>query len=343
MARFLDACYRRPTDVTPVWFMRQAGRYQPEYRALREKYDLLTLLRTPELAVQVTLLPKPLGVDALILFADILLPLVPLGLGLRFVPGKGPVLEHPLRTLDDIARLRPFPIEEGLGFVLDTVRGVRAVEPDLPLIGFAGAPFTLASYAIEGGGSRHYQRTKTLLYRHPDAWTRLMDVLTEVTSAYLRAQVQAGAQAVQVFDSWVGALSPEVYRRAVLPHLQRLFASLADLGVPRIYFSTGTAGWLADLRTLDAEVISIDWRIDLDRAWEQVGGPARVAIQGNLDPLALFAPPEVLAQEVRAVLRRAGGRPGHIFNLGHGILPETDPDQVRRVVDWVHQFDGYTQ
>jgi len=338
MSRFLDACYRRPTDATPVWFMRQAGRYQPEYRALRAKYDLLTMLRTPDLAVQVTLLPKALGVDALILFADILLPLVPLGLGLRFVPGKGPVLERPLRTVDDIARLRPFPIEEGLGFVLETVRGVRAAEPDLPLIGFAGAPFTLASYAIEGGGSRHYQRTKALMYAHPDAWDRLMRVLTEVTAAYLRAQVQAGAQAVQVFDSWVGALSPAIYRRAVLPHLQRLFASLADLRVPRIYFSTGTAGWLPDLRSLDAEVISVDWRVDLDRAWAQLGGPERVAIQGNLDPLALFAPPDVLREQMHEVLRRAGGRPGHIFNLGHGILPDTDPDQVRRVVDWVHEW-----
>ncbi|NPA06533.1 MAG: uroporphyrinogen decarboxylase [Chloroflexi bacterium] len=337
MSRFLDACYRRPTDATPVWFMRQAGRYQPEYRALRAKYDLLTMLRTPEIAVQVTLLPKALGVDALILFADILLPLVPLGLGLRFVPGKGPLLERSLRTVDDIARLQPFPIEEGLGFVLETVRGVRAAEPDLPLIGFAGAPFTLASYALEGGGSRHYQRTKTLMYAHPDAWDRLMRVLTEVTAAYLQAQVQAGAQAVQVFDSWVGALSPAMYRRAVLPHLQRLFSRLADLRVPRIYFSTGTAGWLPDLRSLDVEVISVDWRVDLDRAWAQLGGPERVAIQGNLDPLALLAPRDVLREQVHEVLRRAGGRPGHIFNLGHGILPDTDPDQVRRVVDWVHE------
>ena len=336
MTRFLDACYRRPTDATPVWFMRQAGRYQPEYRALRARYDLLTLLRTPELAVQVTLLPKALGVDALILFADILLPLEPLGLGLHFVPGKGPVLEHPLRTVDAILGLRPFPVEEALSFVLETVRGVRAVESDLPLIGFAGAPFTLASYAIEGGGSRHYTHTKRLLYTHPRAWDHLMQVLTDITAAYLRAQVRAGAQAVQVFDSWVGALSPRTYRRAVLPHLQRLFARLADLDVPRIYFSTGTAGLLPDLQALDAEVIGVDWRIDLARAWDLVGGPERVAIQGNLDPLALFAPAEVLAAEVRAVLDQAAGRPGHIFNLGHGILPATDPDQVRRVVDWVH-------
>ncbi len=336
MSRFLDACYRRPTDATPVWFMRQAGRYQPEYRALREKYDLLTLLRTPELAVQVTLLPKPLGVDALILFADILLPLEPLGLGLRFVPGQGPVLEHPLRTADDIARLQPYAVEEALGFVLETVRGVRQVEPRLPLIGFAGAPFTLASYAIEGGGSRHYRRTKALMYARPDAWQHLMAVLTQVTIDYLRAQVRAGAQAVQVFDSWVGALSPGLYRAAVLPHLQRLFAALGDLGVPRIYFSTGTAGFLEAVREIPAEVFSVDWRVGLDAAWQRLGGPDRVAIQGNLDPIALFAPPQRLRAEVQRVLEEAAGRPGHIFNLGHGILPQTDPDQVRRLVEWVH-------
>ncbi len=332
---FLAACWRVPTSYTPVWFMRQAGRYQPEYRALREKYDLLTLLRTPDLAVQVTLLPQALGVDALILFADILLPLIPLGLGLHFVAGRGPVLEHPLRSPDDIQRLRPFSVVEELGFVLQTVQGVRAATR-IPLIGFAGGPFTLASYAIEGGSSRHYRHTKTLMWRYPVAWERLMRVLTEVTLAYLRAQVQAGAQAVQIFDSWVGALGPAAFRRFVFPHLERLFNGLADLGVPRIYFGTGTAGLLPDLRRLPVEVISVDWRVDLAAAWQALGGPERIAIQGNLDPVALFAPPNELRAAVREVLQAAAGRPGHIFNLGHGILPETDPAQVVRVVEWVH-------
>ncbi len=333
---FLSACWRRPTEATPVWFMRQAGRYMPEYRALREKYGLLEMMREPELAAQVTLMPMRLGVDALILFADILLPLVALGFDLRFVPGKGPVLEPPLRSAEDVARLRPVDIEEALGYVMETVRLVRAeIDGRLPLIGFAGAPFTLASYAIEGGSSRHYLRTKRLMYEDPSTWHAFMERLADVTLAYLRTQVRAGAQAVQLFDSWVGALSPADYREYVLPYSRRILQGLADLGVPRIHFGTGTAGMLPLLREAGGDVIGIDWRTDLDRAWMLVGYD--VAVQGNLDPTVLFAPREVITQQVHRILRQAGGRPGHIFNLGHGILPETPVDNVQFVVDIVHQ------
>lgn len=333
---FLAACRCQPTERTPVWFMRQAGRYMPEYRALREKYGLLEMMRAPELATQVTLMPLRLGVDALILFADILLPLVALGFDLTFVPGKGPVLDPPLRSAEDVARLRPVDVEDALGYVLETVRLVRAeVDGRVPLIGFAGAPFTLASYAIEGGSSRHYLRTKRLMYEDPETWHAFMDRLAEVTLAYLRAQVRAGAQAVQLFDSWVGALTPADYTSYVLPYVQRILSGLADLGVPRIYFGTGTAGMLSLLRGVGGDVIGVDWRIDLDRAWMLLGYD--VAVQGNLDPAVLFAPREVIAREVRRILRRVGGRPGHIFNLGHGILPETPVGNVQFVVDLVHE------
>ncbi|NPA90240.1 MAG: uroporphyrinogen decarboxylase [Chloroflexi bacterium] len=332
---FISACWRQLTEVTPVWFMRQAGRYMPEYRALRERYSLLEMIRTPELAAQVTLMPRRLGVDALILFADILLPLVPLGLDLEFVPGRGPVLAHPIRTPQDVRDLRPVTVEEDLGFVLETVRLVRGeVDGRVPLIGFAGAPFTLASYMIEGGSSRHYLRTKRFMYEYPDAWHTLMATLAQVTLDYLRAQVQAGAQAVQLFDSWVGALSPHDYRLYVLPYTRLIMEGLADLGVPRIHFATGTAGMLPLIKQAGGDVISVDWRIDLDRAWEILGDD--VAVQGNLDPVALLAPRDVLARQVQTILNQAAGRAGHIFNLGHGVLPETDVGSVEFVVEMVH-------
>ncbi len=332
---FLSACWRQPTDTTPVWFMRQAGRYMPEYRALRERYSLLEMIRTPELAAQVTLMPQRLGVDALILFADILLPLVPLGLDLEFVPGRGPVLAHPVRTPHDVHALRPVTVEEDLGFVLETVRLVRReVDGRVPLIGFAGAPFTLASYMIEGGSARHYVRTKRFMYEHPDAWHTLMGTLAEVTLDYLRAQVGAGAQAIQLFDSWAGTLSPHDYRVYVLPYTRYIMEGLADLGVPRIHFATGTAGMLPLIKQAGGDVIGVDWRVDLDRAWEVLGDD--VAIQGNLDPVALLAPRDVLARRVRRILAQARGRPGHIFNLGHGVLPQTDVGNVKFVVDLVH-------
>jgi uroporphyrinogen decarboxylase len=331
---FLAACRRRSTAVTPVWFMRQAGRFLPEYRALRQRYTLLEMIQTPELAAQVTLMPRRLGVDALILFADILLPLIPMGLELNFVPDKGPVLNHPVRTAADIDALRKVQPEEDLSYVLQTVRFVRQAVEDVPLIGFAGAPFTLASYAIEGGGSRHYLNTKRLMAAAPDLWQSLMETFTAVTLDYLRAQVHAGAQAIQLFDSWVGALSPEDYRAYVLPYVRYIFDGLADLGIPRIYFGTGTAGMLSLFRGSGADVVGVDWRIELGHAWEQLG--LDLAIQGNLDPVLLMAPSNVLAKRVRHILAQAGGRPGHIFNLGHGVLPQTPVDNVKFVVDLVH-------
>ena len=334
--RFLAACRREPVDATPVWFMRQAGRFLPAYRQLRERYPMLKLVQTPELAARVTLLPMRLGVDAAILFADILLPLSAMGMDLAFVPDQGPVLNNPIRNAEDVARLRPVTVEANLGYVLETVRTARQMlAGTAPLIGFAGAPFTLASYAIEGGGSRNYLRTKQLMHGRPDVWRALLDRLADVTIAYLRAQVRAGAQAVQLFDSWAGALSPADYRQFALPYSHRVLTGLADLGVPRIHFATGTAGMLPLLREAGGDVIGVDWRVDLDRAWAQVGHD--VAIQGNLDPALLFAPPDVLAKGVRRVLAQAGGRPGHIFNLGHGVLPETPVENVRFVVDLVHR------
>ena len=331
---FLAACYRQPTPYTPVWFMRQAGRYMPEYRALRERYGLLELMREPDLAAQVTLLPLRLGVDALILFADILLPLEALGLRLRFEKGRGPVLE-PRLTPDRVETLPLVDVHEALGFVFETVRRVRLEAPQTPLIGFAGAPFTVASYAIEGGSSRHYIETKGWMYHHPQAWDALMKRLVRVTLDYLKAQIDAGAQAVQIFDSWAGALSPGDYARYVKPHVQALLRGLQATGVPRIYFSTGTAGLLPLFQDLDAEVIGVDWRVPLGAAWEAVG--RHHAIQGNLDPVALLAPREVLARQADAVLAEARGQAGHIFNLGHGVLPETDPDQVAFVAEYVHE------
>ncbi len=334
--RFLAACRRQPVDATPVWFMRQAGRFLPEYRQLRERYAMLELVQTPELAAEVTLLPMRLGVDAAILFADILLPLQAMGMDLAFVSGQGPVLGHPVQDAEDVARLRPVDVETELGYVLETVHTARQMlAGTAPLIGFAGAPFTLASYAIEGGGSRHYLRTKQLMHGRPEIWQALLDRLTDVTLAYLRAQVQAGAQAVQLFDSWAGTLSPADYRQFALPYSRRVLSGLSDLGVPRIHFATGTAGMLPLLREAGGDVISVDWRVDLRRAWDQIGHD--VAIQGNLDPALLFVPQNALAQGVRHVLAQADGRPGHIFNLGHGILPETPVGNVQFVVDLVHR------
>lgn len=332
--RFLRACRRQPTDRTPVWFMRQAGRYQPEYRALRERYSLLDLCRTPDLCAQVTLLPvEQLGVDAAILFADITLPLLGLGVPFDIVEGTGPVIERPVRGQADLARLRPLEPERDVPFVLEAIRLIRRASP-VPLIGFAGAPFTLASYLVEGGGSRDLLRTKGMIHQAPGLWAALMARLADATIAYLAAQVEAGCQAVQVFDSWVGALAPRDYEAAVLPHMQRLFEALRPLGVPVIHFGTGTAGLLALMARAGGDVIGVDWRIRLGQAWAQIGD---AAIQGNLDPAALLAPFEVAAEGAREILGEAGGRPGHIFNLGHGVLPETPPDHLRRLVDLVHE------
>jgi len=334
--RFLRACRREPVDVTPVWFMRQAGRYMEEYRALRKKHTLIELCKNPELATEVTLQPvKALGVDAAILFADILLLLEPLGAPFEFAAGEGPVIHTPVRDKAGVDKLRLFAPEEGLGYVLAAIRMIRKeLDGKTPLIGFAGAPFTLASYLIEGGGkSKDYAITKRLMYREPAVWHALMEKLSEMTRRYLLAQVEAGAQAVQLFDSWIGALSPDDYVQFIQPHVKHILSSVEQAGVPVIHFGTGTAMLLQRQLQAGGTVIGIDAKTPLDWARNLLGPD--VAVQGNLDNLLLDAPRDLLAARVKDVLHR-GGRRGHIFNLGHGILPETNPDAVKYVVDLVH-------
>jgi uroporphyrinogen decarboxylase len=335
--RFLRACRREPVDVTPVWFMRQAGRYMAEYRAIREKYSLLEICSQPELAAEVTLQPvRALGVDAAILFADILLPLIPLGLGLEFAKGEGPIIRRPVRTLEDVHMMRPVDVEADLGYVLEAIRILRGELNGIPLIGFCGAPFTVASYIIEGGSSRAFIKTKTMMYSAPEAWHALMDKLSNILAEYLVAQIRAGAQAVQIFDSWVGALSPEDYEKFVLPYSQRILQSAQAQHVPVIHFGTNTATLLPLMKHAGGNVIGLDWRIPLDDGWALLGPD--VAVQGNLDPALLFAPLPELKKRVHDILRRADGRPGHIFNLGHGILQHTPVDHVKAVVDMVHEY-----
>ena len=332
----LSAARRESGRPTPVWFMRQAGRYLPEYRAIREKHSLLEICANPEVAAEVTMQPvRRLGVDAAIVFADILLPLVPMGLDLAFVEGEGPAIRNRIRGPADIARLAVTDVANALAAVTEAIRLTRAALPaSVPVIGFAGAPFTVASYAIEGGSSRHFVDTKRLMYEHPDAWNALMTKLVRVLSEYLTAQVGAGAEILQVFDSWVGVLSPADYRRYVLPHSRALFTRLGLLGVPLIHFGVNTGELLPLLVEAGGDVIGLDWRLGLDDGWARVGFDR--GVQGNLDPVALFAPPAELETRVRDVIARAGSRPGHIFNLGHGVLPGTPVDAVRRVVDLVH-------
>lgn len=320
--------------------MRQAGRYLSEYRELRARHGFLELCKTPALAAEVTLMPiERFPVDAAILFADILLVLEPMGVGLEFAKGDGPVIHRPVRTAADVDGLARVPAAQALGYVFETVRLVRTrLAGRVPLIGFAGAPFTLASYVIEGGGSRQYRHTKTLMYADPSTWHRLMERLSETIVDYLREQVAAGAQALQLFDSWVGCLGPDDYRRYVLPHMQATFRALADTKVPLIHFGTGTAALLELLREGGGDVIGIDWHVDLGDAWARVGYD--VAVQGNLDPVALFAPPEEIRRRVAHILARAGGRPGHVFNLGHGVLPETPPEHVAALIDAVHELSA---
>jgi len=316
--------------------MRQAGRYMPAYRKLRERHSILDLCHAPELAATVTLQPvERLGVDAAIVFADILLPFEPLRLGLSFAAGEGPIIDRPIRDAADVERLPAFNIDAELGYVFDAIRlARRALPDDVPLIGFAGAPFTLASYAIEGGASRTFTKTKRFMYQAPDTWHRLMAKLADLVGAYLAGQARAGAQALQLFDSWVGCLSPDDYRAYVQPHTTRALRLAGAASVPLIHFGTGTATFLEDFAAAGGDVISVDWRIPLDAAWTRIGD--KRAIQGNLDPAALLAPAAERDRQVRDILKRAGGRPGHIFNLGHGILPETDVAAVRAVVDLVH-------
>ncbi len=335
--RFLRACRREPVDATPVWFMRQAGRALPEFRAIRERASLVDITRDPARCAEVTLLPvERLGVDAAILFADITTPLPGMGVEVELRPGVGPVIERAVRSPQDVERLRPFAPEDAVPALLQAIRLVRR-SADVPLIGFAGAPFTLACYLVEGGPSRDFLTTKTLLHAAPGTWSTLMDRLTAMTVSYLRAQVAAGVQAVQLFDSWAGALAPLDYERAVAPWNRRLFAALADLGVPTINFAVGTAGFLELQAGTGGDVVGLDWRITLAEGWSRVGDRA---VQGNLDPAALLGPFEAVADAARAILDQAAGRPGHIFNLGHGVLPQTDPDQLRRLVDLVHALSS---
>jgi len=332
---FLAALRRERTSRTPVWFMRQAGRYMPEYRALRERHTLLEIVARPDLAAEVTLQPvRALGVDAAIVFADILLPLDAMGLGLSFAAGEGPVLARPIRSPGDVeALLDPDPATV-LATVGEAIARVRAALPDgPPVIGFAGAPFTVASYAIEGGSTKSFAEVKSFAWRHPAAWHRLLERLVDFTVRYLAMQVRGGAQALQIFDSWAGVLDADAYASLVLPHQRALFTRLRALDVPTIHFGVGADHLLDCQRTVDADAFGLDWRSPLDRGWERVGTDR--AVQGNLDPALLFAPWPVIERAVDDVLARAAGRPGHVFNLGHGILPGTPVETVRRVVEHV--------
>lgn len=334
---FLAACRRERTPYTPVWLMRQAGRYMEEYRKLRAKFDFLELCKRPDLAAEITVTPvERLGVDAAILFADILLLLEPMGVGLEYTKDDGPIIHSEIRSRTSVEQLLEFEPQEALPFVLETVRRSRAaLNGKVPLIGFSGAPFTLASYLIEGGGSRNYLRTKKLIYSDPGAWRALMERLSSAIVKYLNAQIAAGAQAIQLFDSWVGCLSPDDYERSVLPHTRATIAGLTP-GIPVIHFSTGTAGSLKSIRAAGGDIIGLDWRINLDAAWERIGYD--VGVQGNLDPAVLFASPKEIRRRVAEILKQAGGRAGHIFNLGHGVLPETPVENVVAMVQAVHEL-----
>jgi uroporphyrinogen decarboxylase len=333
---FLAACRAEPHDRVPVWFMRQAGRSLPEYRALRGEGSILDAIRQPELATEITLQPvRRYGVDAAILYSDIVVPVAAIGFGVDIAPGTGPVVAEPFRTKADLDRLRPLDPERDTPYVLETVAAVvDGLPDDVPLIGFAGAPFTVASYLVEGQPSRTYTRTKALMHGDPELWTALADRLADIAIASLRSQVKAGARAVQLFDSWAGALSPTQYERYVLPASRKVFEGVADLGVPRIHFGVNTGELLGLMREAGADVVGVDWRTPLSIARARVGADA--ALQGNLDPAVCFAPWPVVAEEVRAVLADNNAHPGHVFNLGHGVLPDTDPAVLERIVELVH-------
>ncbi len=353
--RFLRACRRQPTDCTPVWFMRQAGRYMPEYRALRQKHGFLQMVKTPELATEITLQPvNAFEVDAAIIFADILPPLEGLGLRLTYEQGEGPVIHNPIQTHAAVAMLRHSDPSETVRYTLDAIKLTqRELAHKLPLIGFSGAPFTLAAYAIEGGGSKDFRKVKQFMHAQPAAWHALMEKLTTLVSDYLIAQIEAGVDAVQIFDSWAGQLAPFDYAANVLPYVQQVIRQVKTMddrrrttaeslssvvhrpSSPVIYFGTDMSGLSALLRQTGADVLGVDWRVNLDEAWSGLGD---VAVQGNLDPATLFAPWPELERRAKDVLDRADGRPGHIFNLGHGIMTETPVDNVRRLAAFVHEY-----
>jgi uroporphyrinogen decarboxylase len=333
--RFLRACRREPVDRTPIWFMRQSGRYLPEYRRLRGSGDFLEMCRSPERVVEATLLPlRRMDLDAAILFSDIMVPLASMGIGVRILPGVGPVVDEPIRSASDVARLSDRAADLDVSPVLAAIRLLRK-ELSVPLIGFAGAPFTLASYLIEGGPSREFAKTKAFMHGEPAAWDVLMEALSTLVTSYLRSQAEAGAQAVQVFDSWVGALDRDDYVRFVLPTTRLIFDRRAGIGVPTIHFGVGTGELLTSMREAGSDVIGVDWRVPLHEAWERIGFD--LAIQGNLDPAACLGPWEAVEAKTLAVLRRAAGRDGHVFNLGHGVLPATRVENLQRLVDLVHE------
>lgn len=338
---FLRACRREPVPHTPVWFMRQAGRSLPEYRRARSGIGMLDACTRPDLVAELTLQPvRRHGVDAAVLFSDIVVPLRAVGVDLDIQPGVGPVVNRPLRSDADVAALRPL-VPDDVGYVAEAVRSVTAELGEVPLIGFAGAPFTLASYLVEGGPSRTHERTKSLMAAEPRLWDDLLARLASITSAFLRVQVESGASAVQLFDSWAGALTPDDYREHVLPHSAAVLEAVADLAVPRIHFGVGTGELLGLMGEAGAEVVGVDWRVPLDEAARRVG--ARRAVQGNLDPAAVLAPWEVLAAKARDVLRRGRQAQGHVFNLGHGVLPSSDPAALTRLVDLVHAESAGTE
>lgn len=335
---FLKACRREEVDYTPVWLMRQAGRYLSDYRDIRSKYSFLEMCKQPDVACEVTLQPVNIvGVDAAILFADILLPLEGMGINLEFAKNEGPVIHNPVRNKNDVDNLRIIDADEDTGYVMEAVRLIRKeLDGKVPLIGFAGAPFTLASYMIEGGGSKEYKNCKKMMWQAPEIWHALMKKISEVILLYLQAQIRAGAQAVQMFDSWVGALSPEDYQEYVLPHSKYVLDGLKSSGVPVIHFANNASSMLELVREAGGDVIGVDWRIDLDVAWQKIGYDK--AIQGNLDPFSLFAPTSVIEEKVKRILQRAGNRPGHIFNLGHGINKETPVENVIALIEAVHKY-----
>jgi uroporphyrinogen decarboxylase len=337
VARFLDACHLRQPDATPVWFMRQAGRCLAEYRELRKRYDILTMAKTPELCTQITLMPvKELGVDAAVLYADIMLPLEGMGVSLEIQPDIGPIIHNPIRTMQDVHALHIIDAEESTPFVMQAIRLVRhELEGKQAVIGFSGAPFTLACYLIEGRPSRDYALAKSLMYGQPEIWHALMNKLTEVVSRYMLAQISAGVDVVQLFDSWVGSLGPSVYKQYVQPYSERIFEAIKQTGTPSIHFGTSTAGLLELMTEAGGDIISIDWSMDLDTAWARIGYDR--GIQGNLDPTLLLTPWNVIEKGMQDVLQRAANLPGHIFNLGHGVLAATPPDILRRLVDAVHE------
>jgi uroporphyrinogen decarboxylase len=339
---FLKACRREPTDFTPIWLMRQAGRYLKEYRALRKKYSFLEMCKNPEIAAKVTLQPiERFKLDAAIIFSDILIPLEPMGVGFEFAKGEGPVFHHPIRDRKGVEKLRVIEPEEEISFLMKAIRIVRKeLEGKIPLIGFSGAPFTLASYIVEGGHSKNYILTKSLMYRDRLTWDALMEKLSEVLIRYVNAQIRSGVQAVQIFDSWVGCLSPCDYREYVLPYSKKLLGGISR-DVPVIHFATSHSALLELMKGAGGDAIGVDWRVDIGEAWHRIGYD--VAIQGNLDPVVLLAPVGLIEREVKRILACVKGRPGHIFNLGHGILPNTPVENVAALVDMVHEYSSRSE